>query len=58
MSLFQAVLMSAVLLVLSLVANFSRSTKVKSWGVLAMFLVVSIPPGAVIVNSVLEILGL
>jgi hypothetical protein len=57
-SLFQALLMLVVLLVLALVTNSARSARVRNWGVWTMFLVVSIPPGAVIVNSVLEILGL
>ncbi len=58
MSLFQALLMLVVLLVLALVTNSARSARVRNWGVWTMFLVVSIPPGTIIVNSVLEILGL
>lgn len=58
MSLFQALLMLAVLLVLAFVTHLTRSARVRNWGVWTILVVISIPPGTIIVNSVLEVLGL
>ncbi|MEY4701482.1 MAG: hypothetical protein RL326_1669 [Pseudomonadota bacterium] len=58
MSLFEALVMLAVLLVLAVLTNLADSTRVRNWGVWSILTVISIPPGAVIVNSVLTIFGL
>jgi len=57
-SLFEALVMLAVLLVLAVLTNLADSTRVRNWGVWSILTVISIPPGAVIVNSVLTIFGL
>ena len=51
-SLFEALVMLAVLVALALLTNAARSTRVRNWGVWTILVVLSIPPGAIIVNGV------
>lgn len=58
MSLFEAFVMLAVILILAIGVTVVRSPRLKNWGILSIFVVVSIPPAAVILNSILTVLGL
>jgi len=58
MSLLETLVMLGVILLLAIGITFVRSPRLKNWGVFAIFVLVSIPPGAVIVNSILTIFGL
>jgi hypothetical protein len=58
MSLLEALVMLGVILLLAIGIAFVRSPRLKNWGVFAIFVLVSIPPGAVIVNSLLAVFGL